>query len=306
MKTELSMSEAVNSSGREATVPDAGSIELYHSMESICSERVRMTLHEKKSIRWTSHVIRLFEDEQFRPEYLKLNPKAQVPTLVHNGHIVRESSIICDYLDQVLPDPPLKPSTPQGQSQMREWIKASDEALYQAVSSLSFSSVFRERLMGKPEEVREAHFRKQTDLERTHRQRSCVADGLASPYVLRAVVAWEKMTGNMEEQLKSAGPWLMGAQFTLADIVLAPFFTRVSDLQYLTIFLEERPHVTDWWGRIQQRPSFIAAEVNCGAENTPVYIEAGKRHGPEIRRLRDRYRADPYECGLAYRTSAGG
>ncbi|MCC6474331.1 MAG: glutathione S-transferase family protein [Burkholderiales bacterium] len=295
------MSEPRNTPGPRTASPGADVIELYHSMESICSERVRITLHEKHIAGWISHEIRLFEDEQFNPEYLKLNPKAQVPTLVHNGHVVRESSIICNYLDQVYPDPPLKPATPHGQSRMQEWIKASDEALYQAVSSLSFSSVFRERLMARPEDVREAHFRKQTDMERTHRQRGCVADGLASPYVLRAVVAWEKMAGNIEEQLESGGPWLMGEQFTLAEIALAPFFTRVSDLQYLAIFLEGRPHVTHWWGRMQRRASFLAAEVNCGPENTAAYIEAGKRHGAQIRALRDRYRTDPYACGMAYR-----
>jgi glutathione S-transferase len=280
--------------------PSLGTIELYHALESICSERVRMTLHEKGISEWVSHEIKLFEDEQFNPSYLKLNPKGQVPTLVHNGSVVRESSIICDYLDKICPLPPLKPSEPSRWAQMQEWIKFSDEVLYQSVSSFSFSMVFRDRLLNKSEQARETHFGKQPDIERTHRQRSCVALGPLSPYALRAVVAWEKTTSQMEDRLGSAGPWLMGEQFTLAEIALAPFFTRVADLQLLPIFIENRPNVGEWWARIQSRPSFAAAEISCGSELTPAYLAAGRRYGPDIRKLLDHYRSSPYECGRQF------
>lgn len=277
-----------------------GTLEIYHAMESICSERVRMTLAEKGVRDWISHPLRLFKDEHFSPEYLKLNPKAQVPTLVHNGHIVRESSIICDYLDDIFPEPPMKPAAAHARARMQEWIKGSDEALYQSVSSFSFGSVFRERLTAMGEEAREAHFRKQTDVERTHRQRSCVADGPKSPYVLRAVFAWEKTTKELEQTLAAGGPWVMGEQFTLAEIAFAPFLTRVNDLQVLPIFLTDRPHVADWWARIQARPSFKEAEISCGEEDAEAYRVAGEKFAPEVAKLRDWYRSDPYGFAKAY------
>ena len=217
------------------------SLELYHAVESICSERVRMTLYEKNILDWVDHPMLLFKDEQFDPRYLKLNPKAQVPTLVHDGHVVRESSIICNYLDDVFPLNKLKPASPQGRTYMQEWIKGSDEELYQSVSSLSFSMVFRDRLNGMEEESREAHFKKQTDLDRTHRQRSCVADGIHSPYVLRAVAAWEKLLHKLEATLEKGGPWILGNQYSLVEIALGPFFTRIQDLQILQIWMENRP-----------------------------------------------------------------
>ena len=60
-------------------------LELYYFENSICSERALMTLAEKGVTDWVAHHVHLFAGQQFNPEYLKLNPKAQVPTLVHDG-----------------------------------------------------------------------------------------------------------------------------------------------------------------------------------------------------------------------------
>jgi len=65
-------------------------IELYHTNMSVCSQKVRFALAEKK-LRWEDHHINLQAGEQLRPEYLKLNPNAVVPTLVDNGTVIIES-----------------------------------------------------------------------------------------------------------------------------------------------------------------------------------------------------------------------
>ncbi len=49
-------------------------------------------------------------DDQFDPEYLKLNPKAVVPALVHDGRVIVEFTVICEYVDEVFPEPSLKPA----------------------------------------------------------------------------------------------------------------------------------------------------------------------------------------------------
>ena len=84
-------------------------LELYYLEEadSICSNRVLMTLREKHIVDWVPKKMVLLDRDQFKPEYLKLNPKAQVPTLVHDGKVIRESSIICDYLDDLEAEPRL-------------------------------------------------------------------------------------------------------------------------------------------------------------------------------------------------------
>ena len=102
-------------------------LELYYFENSICSERVLMTLSEKQITDWVPRHVHLFKREQFDPEYLKLNPKAQVPTLVHDGEIIRESSLITDYLDDLYAESPLKPGKLVEINHMREWIKECDE-----------------------------------------------------------------------------------------------------------------------------------------------------------------------------------
>jgi glutathione S-transferase len=149
-------------------------LELYYFENSICSERALMTLAEKSVTDWVPHHVHLFEHQQFDPEYLKLNPKAQVPTLVHDGEIIRESSLISDYLDDLYPEPPLKPAKLSEVAQMREWIKESDEAGFEGVASLSFVIVFRAKLMAMSETDRNAYWEGQTVLERTQRQQSSV------------------------------------------------------------------------------------------------------------------------------------
>ncbi len=76
-------------------------IELYHSNWSICAQKVRLVLAEK-GIEAVEHHLDLRASDQQSPEYLKINPKGYVPTLVHDGRSVIESAVICEYLVEVL------------------------------------------------------------------------------------------------------------------------------------------------------------------------------------------------------------
>src|SRR3989449_9843183 len=85
-------------------------LELYHSVNSVCAQKVRIALAEK-GLEAKEHLMTLRGD-QFDPAYMKLNPNAVVPTLVHDGHIITESSIILYYLDDTFPEKPLLPKAP--------------------------------------------------------------------------------------------------------------------------------------------------------------------------------------------------
>jgi glutathione S-transferase len=73
-------------------------LELYTNPMSPCAQKVRIVLAEK-GLEWTPHQVSLKDKENLEPWYLELNPLGVVPTLVHDGKPVIESSIICEYLD---------------------------------------------------------------------------------------------------------------------------------------------------------------------------------------------------------------
>jgi hypothetical protein len=67
-------------------------IELHHFGFSTCSQKLRLVLAEK-GVEFSSREINLMAGEQHDPEYVKLNPKHVVPTLVHAGRVFVESSL---------------------------------------------------------------------------------------------------------------------------------------------------------------------------------------------------------------------
>jgi len=67
-------------------------LELYHNINSVCAQKVRIALHEKRR-NAKEHLLKL-QGDQNHPAYLKLNSNGVVPTLVHDGNVVTESSLI--------------------------------------------------------------------------------------------------------------------------------------------------------------------------------------------------------------------
>ena len=84
-----------------------GPRELYHSINSVCAQKVRIALHER-GLEAKEHPMTLAGD-QFHPAYMTLNPNAVAPTLMHDGYPVVESSVILYYVDEAFPEPPRGP-----------------------------------------------------------------------------------------------------------------------------------------------------------------------------------------------------
>jgi glutathione S-transferase len=272
-------------------------LQLYHFSNSICSERARMALFEKGISNWVSKHVDLFKGEQFHPDYIELNPKAQTPTLVHDGKIIRESSIICEYIDDAFEGPALKSEDPAQRAQMREWIKLSDDQLYESVASLSFLTIFRAVLADMGDAEKEEHFRSQTDLSRVMRQRSCVEEGIDSPYVVRGSANMLHIVDDLEQQLGDGRPWVMGEQYTLAEINYSPFLARLEALDLLDLFMADKPKAHNWWQRCTDRESYRAAEVGpAEGDEANRYRERGRLSRDEVNSLIDRIRStSPYD-----------
>ena len=259
-------------------------IVLYQYGNSVCAQKVRITLAEK-GLDWEPREVDLFKSEQYDPEYLKLNPKGVVPTLVHDGRPVIESTLICEYLDEVFPEPRLTPDDAYDRSQMRLWSKMVDEGLHEGVTEISFSAMFRNKMKNMTEQRRESRFRNIGDPRRRDRFTSTYNAGADSPFVLHAGAAYEKAFKFLEETLSDGRDWIFGDRYTLADINLMPYAARLVYLGLFDIWTAERPHVQAWWQRASALPSFKAgiSDLLSGEE----YADMAE-HGPSIRdRLRE-------------------
>ena len=227
---------------------------IYHN--SICTQKALITLDEK-SLPFETHHVDLFTNEQFQPWYLKINPKGVVPALDHDGKIVTESTLICEYLDEVFPTPSLIPADPYLRTAMRQWSKRVDEHLFEATRELSFSAMFLERMRTMTEAQREGRFRNTGDPIKEARLRSTYELGASSPYVYQGIADFEIAFHRMEQELTDrGGPWLLGADMSLADINMMPFVARVDYLNLLETWLPERPAVKAWYARVKELPSF--------------------------------------------------
>jgi ganglioside-induced differentiation-associated protein 1 len=253
---------------------------LYDFGNSVCCQKVRITLCAKR-LDWEPIKIDLFKTEQYDPKYLQLNPKGVVPTLVHDGKPVIESSLICEYIDKAFPQAPqLIPVDPWLQARMRLWSKMVDEGLHDGVTELSFSAMFRERMKNMPPEVRERRFRNIGDPRRTDRFKSTYELGAKSPFVAHGIVAYERAFKMLEDTLReTGGPWILGLNPSLADINLMPYAARLDFLALLDLWINERPQVQSWWAAARQWPAFKSGLRDKISEDE---ISEMRLHGPKV------------------------
>ncbi len=233
---------------------------LYQGSTSVCSVKVRVVLAEKQ-LEYGGEILDLQRGDQHRPDYVKLNPNAVVPTLVHDGNVIIESTLIIEYLEDAFPEPVLMPAAPQNRWQARLFMKKIDDYLHSACSTITFATANRRVLLKRTPEELEQHIAKIPNPDYRERQRLSIAHGLAAPHVAQAVRQYDKYIGDMEEALKHA-PYLAGADYSLADAAATPYIFRAEALGMDGLWSERRPNVGLWYDRVRARPSFKAAVID--------------------------------------------
>jgi len=254
---------------------------------------VRFALEEKK-LAWKSHYVDILKGEQFDPAYLRLNPKAVVPTLVHNGEVLVESTVICEYLDDEFPDPPLKPSGSMDRARMRLWTKVVDEDLQPTCKYITYASCHRHIIRRMPPEklaefmsgpAAEAETRVAGDPYWVESKRKIVEEGIAAAGVGQKFRMYDRYLQKMEDALGSR-QWLAGDAFSLADIALTPYVNRLDMLGMSEMWTLQRPLLTNWFERIQSRPTFKPCFLDqCPAELANDLRTYGSQSWPEVKRI---------------------
>ena len=121
---------------------------LYNAPHSTCSQKVRLCLAEKKLPFQEIKLDLGAGKDHLKPDYLKLNPNGVVPTLVDDGRLIIDSSVICEYLDERYPDVRLTPDDLVERARMRAWMRFLEEVPTAAVRVPSFNMAFLPRFAG--------------------------------------------------------------------------------------------------------------------------------------------------------------
>jgi maleylacetoacetate isomerase len=178
----------------DARVLPARELTLYTYWRSSASHRVRLALGYK-GLPYEPVYVNLLQGEQRGEAYKRVNPMGHLPCLVVDGAAYVESTAILELLDELHPDPPLYPETPEDRARVRALVQIVNSGI-QPLQNL----VVLERIGGDEERRREwLHF-----------------------FIARGLAAWEALASRFQAETKRAGPFAFGATFSAADAVLIP------------------------------------------------------------------------------------
>lgn len=227
---------------------------LYNAAHSTCSQKVRICLAEK-NLAFDDIKLDLGKNkDHLKPEYLKINPNGVVPTLVDDDNIIIDSSVICEYLDERFPQVRLTPDDVVLRARMRAWMRFLEEVPTAAVRVPSFNMGFLPRFEGLDRMQFEAQ---QSDIRpiRKHFYHRMGPAGFKKEDVAASLEQLANTCSRMDKALEN-GPWLIGSDYSLADIIVAPLIDRMADLGFSRIWTDKYRRVTEWYERMKARPAF--------------------------------------------------
>lgn len=157
------------------------------------------------------------------PSFLALNPNGLVPVVRDDDLVLWESNTICRYLASKLARLDLLPAQPAGRAQVEQWMD------WQATE---LNSAWRYAFMAL---VRHSA---------AHTEPGAIAQSVAS---------WNRLMALLDARLDQTGAFVMGATFTLADIVLGLSTHR----WFLTPLARPAlPAVEAYYERLNTRPGY--------------------------------------------------
>ena len=252
---------------------------LYHNDFSLCSKKIRVCLAEL-GVAYDSHHIDLIETGAYQNisrEFLKVNPASTVPVLLHHGHPIYESHEQIRYAASQSGDTnPLIPEDATERQVMDIWVErtsligddpiaAVKQTMGNAVPGLTvpiFAAMIRHIPYHRIVEGLLFHRFKSRAMFFMMMKFRGFNKVPALPPIKKVIsishAAMQVWMDQLESQLEgSAGPWIVGRQFTLADVGAVVIFDRLREGDWLDDFLTaERPRVSDYWQAAQDRDSY--------------------------------------------------
>lgn len=212
-----------------------------------------LALYEK-GLPFTSRFIDPKTFEHHSEWFKKINANGQVPVLDHDGKIVTESTVICEYLEDEFPDATnLRPADSFGRAQMRIWTKWVDEYFCWCVSTIGWSRSVSSmvRTLG-PEEFEKMVERIPLKEQQVKWRRA--RDGFPQELLDEEMRKIAYSVHKLEARL-AVSPWLAGEQYSLADICNFAIANGMEKGYAELVNETDTPHLLAWIRKINARPA---------------------------------------------------
>lgn len=231
--------------------------QLYHWEPNANSGKPIIALIEK-DVAFESRYTDLLEFDQHKPEYLAINPNGTIPTLLHEGVVLTESTEMGEYIDSAFPGPPLRPRAPEKRWRMRWWGKFLDGYFGPSLSMIGWSIFVGPSVRNKdPDELKRKigriPLKERRDAWSMAIYNTFSEEALAES--LRRVLHGIRVF----EDALSRQPYFVGDEYSLADINAFCMAYALPMMQAEHVNEVKTPNLIDWLRRVYQRPAIIEA-----------------------------------------------
>jgi glutathione S-transferase len=211
----------------------------------------------EKGLAFDNRVLDSRKWEHHDPAFRAVNPEGMVPVLLHEGRVVRESSVINEYLEDVFPAAPLRPRDPWLRAEMRCLTKYVDEYFCPALTVIGAQGAAP--FASKIDKAEMAARLAMMPNEEVRRKWATVSEtGYAEADLAEARRKLGNCIARLEGILEGGGPWLLGDAYSLADIKwysMAPALPRIMPE---ACNADATPAIAGWLERMAGRPAVQA------------------------------------------------
>ncbi|HUJ47334.1 MAG TPA: glutathione S-transferase family protein [Rhizomicrobium sp.] len=230
------------------------SLQLYHGGPGANSLKPLLVFAEK-GVPYVDRFIDFAQFQQHDPEFVKINPRGQVPALIiEDGRVITESTVICEYVDDRFPDQvPLRPKDLYWRAQMRIWTKFIDEYFCWCVSTLGWEALGKMFVRDMPEDEFEAYVARVPVYEQQVKWRNArkgFGEAVLEEERRKVRYSVKKLEADLSQR-----KWLAGEEYSLADICTYAIAMSVPRMMPETMNEKDTPHAMAWLHRIEERPA---------------------------------------------------
>jgi glutathione S-transferase/GST-like protein len=226
---------------------------LYHWEPNANSGKPMLALAEK-GVDYQSHYLDLLKFDQHQPEYLKINPDGTIPALVHDDKVLTESTPIMEYVDEVFPGPPLRPSDPAERWRMRWWMRFFDSYFAPSLSMIGWSIFVGPAVRSRDRKELEAAIERIPLESRRIAWRKAMFNEFSEEELAESRRRALYGTSVLEQHL-ARHPWIAGQSYSLGDIngFNLGYALPLSQPEHCND--EKTPYILEWLRKIYERPA---------------------------------------------------